>query len=254
MRVGKSSVHDAMAKVAQTLIEAGGEDGKITSAEVAQQLESLEGTERDLADIFFKYVEHRSGGSVTSCDINSALDFAKDNLIDKYDLNNNGLSKSEVSQMSRTGRLAVQLAQELKEVGPSTPTQSAEALANTFEAKADGLLYMSEGDEPYDAFHMSAPNGSDTNWDVETFRQSMGIAPDMEISSDSFDEFFAEPSVYEDSEYAQYEDVANSMRENLTDLQVLRVGGDDVVEGHIYIVGKNQDGDLAGLKTSRIWT
>lgn len=44
------------------------------------------------------------------------------------------------------------------------------------------------------------------------------------------------------------------MRDNLSDLKVLWVGGDDVVWGQVYAVGTAKDGSLAGLGTTHIWT
>jgi hypothetical protein len=116
-RIAKGDVHNALALVAQQLIDAGGADGRISRADIKTKLEGLQGTNRELADVFFRFIDHRDhapGATVTAIDVNKALEYAKDRLIDKYDLNNSGLSKSEISEMSRTGKLAVQLAKELK--------------------------------------------------------------------------------------------------------------------------------------------
>tara|TARA_B100000683_G_C12474242_1_gene548899 strand:- start:197 stop:616 length:420 start_codon:yes stop_codon:yes gene_type:complete len=116
-RIAKADVNAALARVAQHINNAAGGD-KITSrADMKAKLETLEGTEKQLADIFFRFIDHRDhkfGARVTSKDVEKALTYAQDRMIEKYDINTNGLSKSEIDQMSRTGQLAVQLSQELK--------------------------------------------------------------------------------------------------------------------------------------------
>jgi len=118
-RVAKADVNAALARVAQHINDAAGGD-KITSrADMKAKLETLEGTEKQLADIFFRFMDHRDykfGARITSKDVEKALAYAQDRMVEKYDINNNGLSKSEITEMSRTGQLAVQLAKELKAV------------------------------------------------------------------------------------------------------------------------------------------
>ena len=136
-RVGKQDVHAALTRIAQQIIDAGGNDGRISRADMEAKLETLDGTEQALANMFFRFIDHRDhipGATVTAKDVTRALDYAKEKLIDKYDLNNNGLSKSEISEMSRTGQLAVELAKELKSVASADFT--GEVLANQFESTA----------------------------------------------------------------------------------------------------------------------
>ncbi|TNE51835.1 MAG: hypothetical protein EP343_02960 [Deltaproteobacteria bacterium] len=123
-RVAKGDVHASLARVAQQIIDAGGPDGRISRADMEAKLETMDGTERALANMFFRFIDHRDhvpGATVTAKDVNRAVEYAKEKLIDKYDLNNNGLSKSEIQEMSRTGKLAVQLAKELRAVNADTP-------------------------------------------------------------------------------------------------------------------------------------
>lgn len=262
-RIAKADVHASLERIAQTIIQAGGEDGRISRADMAAQLETMDGTDRALADIFFRFIDHRDykpGATVTAKDVNRAVEYSKEKLIDKYDLNNNGLSKSEISEMSRTGQLAVQLAKEIDAAGDVGPT-SGEALSKQFEMIADGLLYISEGDFPYEA--ISLPKTDSGEHTVESFRDAMGIGADVEISMSGaadVDEFFAlyqdteDGYGYDEGEVQQYKDLETAMKSNLTDLKMIHVGGDDVVEGQVYIVGTAPDGSLAGLETSRVWT
>lgn len=119
-RIAKTDVNRALDHVAKALIKAGGDDGRISRADVKTALPTLTRKERALADIFFKFVDHRdfkAGASVTSADIKKAVSYAKEHMVAKYDLNKNGLSKTEISEMSLTGQRAVDLAKALKSTG-----------------------------------------------------------------------------------------------------------------------------------------
>ena len=116
-RIAKAEVNRALELAAMRIKDAGGSDGRVSRAEMTKALKGLEGTEKKLADVFFKFIDHRdfkSGAQVTSSDIDRAVKYAKTTMIAKYDLDNNGLSDSEVKKMSLTGKLAVSLAKELK--------------------------------------------------------------------------------------------------------------------------------------------
>ncbi|MDP1824161.1 MAG: hypothetical protein Q8L48_12990 [Archangium sp.] len=119
-RIAKADVNRALDHVAKQLKVAGGEDGRISRSDVKKALPTLTTAEKKLADIFFKFVDHRdfkAGATVTAKDINKAVAYAKQSLIAKYDLNTNGLSKAEISEMSLTGQRAVDLAKALKAAG-----------------------------------------------------------------------------------------------------------------------------------------
>ncbi len=126
-RIAKADVNRVLEAAAARLLEAGGRDGRVSRAEVAKALGQLTGTEQKLVDVFFRFVDHRdfkAGAQVTKADLDRAVAYAKEKLVAKYDLNNNGLSRAEIEKMSLTGRLAVQLAKELK-AAAQTPTSPA---------------------------------------------------------------------------------------------------------------------------------
>jgi hypothetical protein len=73
--------------------------------------------ERDLTNIFGKFCDHRDaakGATLGHEDIDRSLAYAKKEMVDDYDTNQNGLSKDETSKMSLTGQLAVLLAKQNK--------------------------------------------------------------------------------------------------------------------------------------------
>ena len=122
-RIAKADVNAALSLVSKQLIKAGGADGKISRADVKQALTEIPKNQRGLADIFFKFVDNRdfkAGAQVTAKDINKAVAYAKEHMIAKYDLNENGLSKEEIAKMSITGKRAVDLAKALKAAGAAS--------------------------------------------------------------------------------------------------------------------------------------
>jgi hypothetical protein len=118
-RISKTDVNRALDVAAKTLARIGGDDGRISRAEVKAALESdrVPRKQAALVDIFFKFVDNRdfrAGAQVTPGDLKRAVAYAKEHMVAKYDLDNNGLSKDEIAKMSLTGKRAVDLARELK--------------------------------------------------------------------------------------------------------------------------------------------
>jgi hypothetical protein len=122
-RIAKNEVNRALELAANRIKDAGGADGRVSRTEMTAALKGLTGTEKKLADVFFKFIDHRdfkSGAQVTSKDVDRAVKYAKTSMIAKYDLDHNGLSAAEVKKMSLTGKLAVTLATELKAAAAKT--------------------------------------------------------------------------------------------------------------------------------------
>lgn len=127
-RIAKTDVNRALEMAANRIKDAGGSDGRVSRTEMTAALKGLTGTEKKLTDIFFKFIDHRdfkSGAQVTSKDVDRAVKYAKTTMIAKYDLDNNGLSATEVKKMSLTGQLAVTLAKELKTAAAKSNALSA---------------------------------------------------------------------------------------------------------------------------------
>ncbi len=127
-RIAKADVNAALALAAKTILEAGGDDKRVSRAELKNALatDRVPRDQRALVDIFFKFIDHRdfkAGAQVTASDVGRAVEYAKQHLVAKYDLNNNGLSKDEIAKMSLTGKRAVDLAKALKAAaGPAAAT------------------------------------------------------------------------------------------------------------------------------------
>lgn len=161
MRIAKSDVYKSLELAAKNIEGASGGDGRTSRTEMAAALKALSGNEKALTDIFFKFIDNRdaaSGASVTPADLKKALAYAKKEMVADYDLNNNGLSQSEIAKMSRTASLAVGLSQELK--GRGTGPLSTAQLGKAITALAPNANFTTESDYLAEFVSAKAPNGS----------------------------------------------------------------------------------------------
>jgi len=125
-RLSKTDVNAAFDLAAKAIIDAGGKDGRISRSDVVKALPTLPGPQRALVDVFFRFIDARDaaqGAQVTGADVAKAVAYAKEKLVARYDLNNNGLSKDEIARMSLTGKRAVDLAKALKAAPPAVPLE-----------------------------------------------------------------------------------------------------------------------------------
>ena len=117
-RIAKAGVYAAYEHAGQRIIEAGGNDGRTSRADIKDTLDKMEkGNERDLVNMFYRFIDHRdaqSGAQMTATDVNKAVAYAKEKMVDRLDTNNNGLSKAELEQGSATTRLAAEFAKTAK--------------------------------------------------------------------------------------------------------------------------------------------
>src|SRR5438876_851997 len=98
-RISKTRVHSALDNAAKNIMDAKGDDNVISRAEMKSKLKELKGPEKALTDMFFRFIDkrdHVDGARVTAADVKKAVAYARQHIIDNYDLNNNGLSKSEI--------------------------------------------------------------------------------------------------------------------------------------------------------------
>lgn len=122
-RIAKADVYAALDRAASLIRRMdAGNDGRLSRADVKQGLHHFTATpvgqtEQKLVDIFYRFIDHRDAkpyAKVTGADIDKALAYAKQHMVANYDVNHNGLSKSEIAKMSTTAKLAVELTEELK--------------------------------------------------------------------------------------------------------------------------------------------
>lgn len=108
---------------------------------------------------------------------------------------------------------------------------------------ADGLLYPSEADAPFDPF---AGSGAATQNTVAMARRFAGLKPDIKGRPISIDDFFGD--LMEEEAFRFLLDAISSI---LSDVKVYQFGS---IEVTYVIVGRASDGRLAGLKTTSVET
>ena len=292
-RVAKPLVHTALDKAAENLKNAKGNDPVVSRADVKQATKAIASdAERQLTEQFFKFIDAREpalGARVTDKDIDKAVSYAKQHIIDKYDLNGNGISKDEIAKMSRLGRLAVEFAIELKKTGAAggTPTASTTSQLGTDIAAAaklkDGstVTYMSESDYPlvfvsaampaagYDAKHVMGAFAPHMIKDVfKGERDLHGMTAKMYSAAETRDHLDGMAEVNDPTDPASVESAAafakvkTLLEDNLTDLRLVKVGpkagdgslADDNGLYNYLLIGKTRDGQLAGVSFGSVET
>ncbi len=281
-RIAKADVTKALTLAAKTIVQAGGSDGRTSRAEMKAKLTELPKEQRALADIFFKFVDNRDfkkGAQVTAKDVDRAVAYAKQHMVAKYDLNQNGLSKDEIAKMSLTGKRAVDLAKALKAAGGNDALPGAK-LATELNKYAKDTLFMSESDYAAQPFAVAFPAGHDltphnaitalkTEFDA-FFKDSQydnGITAEAYSAKDAKD-FLKGLTEAQDSDpmyvksAASFGAMVKLVNENLTDVKVFNVGPADA-QGKLesdhglyarLVMGRTADGKVAGFFVGSVET
>lgn len=130
------------------------------------------------------------------------------------------------------------------------------ALRERLEREAEGLLYGSESDRPFELFFL--PGAGDRPPGVEAFARLVGAEPGVPLEERDLDEFFlrhAETSDPYDTEAQRirprYEQFRETLRHELRWTTVYRIGR---IEVQCYVVGGDGRGNLAGVRTVAVET
>lgn len=116
-RIAKPALMAVIAEAKDRLLAEAGPDGIVSRADkdraVAKAPSEKEGA---LAAVFFGFTDHRdfkSGARVTKPDLERAFEYAGPKMVDRLDVNNNGLSKAEIAKSeSSTVKLAAAILSE----------------------------------------------------------------------------------------------------------------------------------------------
>ncbi|HEX8213013.1 MAG TPA: nuclease A inhibitor family protein [Longimicrobium sp.] len=118
------------------------------------------------------------------------------------------------------------------------------------ERAAEGLVYTSEGDAPFEWVELGAAQALTP----EGFRALAGAAPGARVQEVPLDRFFAghieesdpgDPAAQALRE--RYEALREALRDSLAEVRVFRVGE---VEIRCYVVGRTPGGTTVGLVTT----
>lgn len=126
------------------------------------------------------------------------------------------------------------------------------------EASRD-LLYMSESDYPLTPFLWEREKTGEEGVTPERVAAIAGYPADTPVEAADFESFFeaaqAEEEWYEPEELLQakgFQNLVALLKAELADLQVYKVGGEP--EREVFVVGRTQSGDYAGVSTRVVET
>jgi hypothetical protein len=115
------------------------------------------------------------------------------------------------------------------------------------EKASKGLLFPSESEAPFKSFLWQDAGAKLSKARLhELVKADKGTT----IEETSLDELFQSSVPAEDK--AKFQKLADAIKQNLSGITVYKVG--DEAERQVYIVGKTQDGQYAGLQTSVVET
>jgi hypothetical protein len=124
------------------------------------------------------------------------------------------------------------------------------------ESAAEGLVYSSEADHPFEYFELA---GAAAEWplDAVAFAALVGAPEDAPAEEWTLEHLLAahlEPDPADEAAQAlrpRYEALRDTLHELLREPRAFRVGE---VEIRCYLVGATGDGDVAGLETTAVET
>lgn len=130
------------------------------------------------------------------------------------------------------------------------------ALRERLETEAEGLLYTSESDRPFEFFIL--PGAGNQPPGAEAFAQLVGAAPGAPAEERDLDEFFLRHTETSDPLDAEaqrirprYERLRETLRNELRWTTVYRIGR---IEVQCWVVGGDGRGNLTGLRTVAVET
>jgi hypothetical protein len=129
-----------------------------------------------------------------------------------------------------------------------------DSIATQLQQASTGLIFGSETDAPFEVIHW--PTQEELT--PAKLLQLTNHPPDAPVEIVSADEFFdaanAEENWHDEEEretVQRFQNLVNILKQNLSQLQVYRVGS---IEIDAYIVGATPSGDWMGLSTKLVET
>lgn len=268
-RLSKQQVHAALDRAANNILDARGDDPFVSRKDIRLKLNTLSGVEQQLTSIFYRFMDHRDhkpGARITEADVRNTLAYAKEKLIDKYDVNNNGLSKAEIAEMSLTARLAVRLARMMLEEQAAGADTSTAKIVESLKALGEGLYFPAWANESDAFLRVFQREAKLERLTRESFRDTLGL--DLTDRAEAV--YFFQQGVEElswifenyedfeaDADQEKFQTLLDFMIANLRDITHIIVGEDGLrsdSEYPVYLVGIAPEGDLVGFETTTVWT
>ncbi len=130
------------------------------------------------------------------------------------------------------------------------------SLVDILKQASDGLLFMSESEYPLSVFLWESENQQDIK--PEFIVKKTGHSLDTPVAFVNLESFFEIATTEQDwhrveekESVRKFQNLVKTLKDNLTDIKVARLGAIDI---DVYIVGKTLDNKFAGLVTKVIET
>ena len=183
--------------------------------------------------------------------------------IKKRDKGGPGFSKTELTDFPPTWKAIGQVGFAIEggamksagRIRPTAKSGTAEALANKLEKMTAGLWFISEGDYPFEGYTDKLDKATPLTDD--SFRALHNVPSNVVVyhyPASEFFEYYTDSSVHSGADVAKFEKLQAEMTKNLTDLSVYKIGNEDQVDVSVYLIGRDKDGALVGLKSISIET
>lgn len=129
-----------------------------------------------------------------------------------------------------------------------------DSIVTQLKQASEGLLFLSETDAPFEVIHWQTQE----QLTPAKLLQLTEHPPDAPVELRTVDDFFAIATQEEDwhdeeerETVKRFQNLVSVLKQNLSQLQVFRVGS---IEIDVYIIGVTQNGDWAGLSTKLVET
>lgn len=136
---------------------------------------------------------------------------------------------------------------------PASAEKPALTLRDLQKAVRD-LLFSSESDAPVKAVSLTPETFGATEVNAETVANYRHAAPEI-VKTLTVDEFFSPMTTPQDwwtdenrATAAQFEALAKLLTEEMTDVNAYRIGDGPEIEA--FVLGKNRDGKILGVRTN----
>lgn len=283
-RIAHRIPREGLNHTAALLRQAAGADGITSRKDLETLADKLytegRGTEALAVRTFFSFLDHRDaapGARITGKDIERAVAYANEHLLENKDGNRNGYSIAETEKFSKSAKAFLLLGQMIEEgilksaatAVPAKAKPAAGASGKDIEqqlAKVIGGLELddfgSEGGQAFETVHVPGHKGELTE---ASFRKAFGMEADtpdnvierfeplpsafLEEFVDAHERYYPAPA----GENARK--VADLLR-GLKDVKVVITGEDGTTDSvhPTYLIGTAPDGSLVGLKSGVVWT
>lgn len=137
---------------------------------------------------------------------------------------------------------------------PARVGDGAVRLARALRTLMADIELISESERPYRPFAATLPAG--TPLTTETFRAAAGIGARYAITAEPIEHFLAQAGgAHSDpDEIAAHALLGRVLRATLSDLTLFRVGRGQVTQVRVFLAGRLDRADLAGLRSTAIET